>query len=78
MGKFGVIFFSSSLHNNVLLSQKMILRCTISPEEKNTSGKQKLTQRACTSGKEKVLWGQIIISKISSSLDKDIAMRNDR
>lgn len=50
----------------------------MSPEEKKASGKQKLTQRACTLGKEKVLSGQMIISKISGSLNKDKVMRNDR
>lgn len=45
----------------------MIQRCTMGPEEK-----QKLTQRACTLGKGELLSGPIIISKIHSSLEKDL------
>lgn len=75
--KFGIIFFSLSPHNNVL-RQKMISRCTMSPEEKKASGKQKRTKRTCTLGKGELLSGQITISKISSSLERAVTVRHDR
>lgn len=60
-----MIFLVKRWFQGVLWAQK----------RKRVSGKRKLTQNTCTLEKEMVLLGQIITSKLSGSLEKDIAMR---